>query len=90
MHVHTMIAWGAARPPAGKLIANHIFVIIDHLLLPDGLKMALCPTACRPFSTCIRTSIGTRISTASIFYLIRCLDEPSACILHQMLAPSHA
>ena len=23
------------------------------------------------------------------FYYIRCLDEPPACILHQMLAPSH-
>ena len=37
----------------------------------------------------IRTGIRTRMSTTSIFCFIRCLDEPPACILHQMLAPSH-
>ena len=31
----------------------------------------------------------TRSYTTSFCYLNRCVDEPSACMLRQMLAPSH-
>ena len=70
---------------------------ITSILAPGRPVFDCSPSMWKPHVTTTRTTACdplfsglTSLRTALIFNLVRCSDEPHACILHQMLAPSHS